>query len=165
MARMQTSGLDKLISDMQKIGEGTGKMANAMVGAAANEIKSAWRESAEKAWPHRNGNNRALRNTGDMIDSIGPTGPVRSLGDAVYQEISALGKDSNGTRNAEKAFVLNYGTSRIEPTHWVDEAEVAAGPRVQEKLEDLWGDYLETGKVPTITDTGSTSGGITTTVK
>lgn len=156
MARMETSGLDKLISDMQKLGEGSGKIARAMVSAAANEIRSAWQESIEK---------HGLIETGAMFESIGVSGPVKSMGTALYQEVYPIGKDSKGTRNAEKAFVLNYGTSRIKPTHVVDEAEEAAGPRVQEKLEEIWGDYLETGKVPNIVDTGSTSGGITKTVK
>ena len=156
MARIDTDGLDDLINEMTRMGESGKDVAKVMVAAAGAEIRSAWRESAEE---HR------LRKTGAMIDSIGPTGPVQSLGDAVYQDISALGKDSKGTRNAEKAFILNYGTSRMKPTHWVDEAEAAAGPRVQEKLEEIWGQFLETGKVPVVPDTGSASGGITKTVK
>jgi len=156
MARIDTEGMDDLISEMTRMGELSGEVAKVMAAAAGAEIRGAWRESAEA---HR------LRKTGAMIESIGFPGPVQKIGDTVYQDVTAMGKDSKGTRNAEKAFVLNYGTSRIRPTHWVDEAEAAAGPRVQEKLEKIWGDFLETGKVPAVIDPGSTESGITKTIK
>lgn len=156
MARMNTDGLDDLISEMQRMGEDGGDVARAMVAAAGIEIRDAWKESAER---------HQLIDTGAMIDSIGFPGPVQKIGDAFYQDVFPQGKDRKGTRNAEKAFILNYGSSRIRPTHWVDEAEAEAEPKVQERLEQIWGEFLETGKVPDIIDPGGMSGGITKTTK
>ena len=149
MANMDTSGLDELIRDMQRMGEDASEVAQAMVREAASVIRDAWKESAEK---------HGLIDTGAMIESIGYPGPVARIGDALYRDVYPLGKDRKGTRNAEKAFVLNYGTSRILPTYWVDEAEDAAAPRVQERLEKIWNDYLETGKIPVTADGGSAGG-------
>ena len=146
MARFDTSGLDDLIRDMTRRGESSGPMAEAMVAAATVEIKAAWRESAEA---HK------LRKTGDMIDAIGVPGPVMKIGDAFAQDIYPQGKDRKGVRNAEKAFILHYGKHGYEPTYWVDDADAASAPKVQARLEAMWADYLETGVVPVVADTGS----------
>ena len=155
---LSTTGLDQLIADMNRLGEGSGEMAEAMVNAAVREIKAAWVKSAEA---------HGLRDTGAMIASIGFPEPVQSMGGILYRDVYPQGKDRKGTRNAEKAFILNYGTSRIRPTYWVDEADAAAGPALQRRLEDMWGEYLDTGKVPPVSDDGggSAGGGITTIIE
>lgn len=139
MAGFDTSGLDGLISEMQRLGEDTGPVAVAMVNAAVEEIRDAWKASAEK---------HGLRDTGDMINSIGFPQPVQKLANSVFRDVYPLGKDRKGVRNAEKAFVLHYGSSRIKPTYWVDDAEDSCAEAVQERLEGIWGAYLETGEVP-----------------
>ena len=158
MARFDTSGLDETIREMQRMGQDSGEVAKAMVNAAVIEIRDAWKKSAE---------DHGLRDTGAMIESIGFPAPVQDAGGILYRDVYQQGVDRKGTRNAEKAFVLHYGTSRVKPTYWVDDADAAAGPKVQERLEGIWGEFLETGKVPNIIDpgSGSTGGGITTTIK
>lgn len=153
MARFDTTGLDDLISDMQRLGQGSGAVAEAMVSAAAAEIRSAWRESAE-AHGHRD--------TGAMIESIGFPFPVQNMGGILYRDIYPQGKDSKGVRNAEKAFILNYGSSRIRPSYWVDEADEKSAPRIQEKLEKMWAEFLDTGRVSKPDDTADAAdaGGI-----
>ena len=156
MARFDTSGLDDLIREMQKMGETSGPVAEVMVTAAVQEIKEAWRESAEA---------HHLRKTGDMIESIGYPEPARRIGDVIARDVYPQGKDRKGVRNTEKAFINHYGTTRQKPTYWVDDADEISGPRVQARLEAIWGEYLKTGKVPTIPDAADDSGGITKTVK
>lgn len=141
MARFDTTGLQPLIDDMRRLGETAGQVAEAMTLAAAQEVAAAWRESAEK---------HELRDTGAMIDSIGFPWGVEKIGDALAVDVYPQGKDASGTRNAEKAFVLHYGTSRVKPTYWVDDADAISGPRVQARLESIWAEYLETGRVPQI---------------
>lgn len=151
MARFESQGMDKLIADMRRLGETSGDMAKAMVNAAVIEIRDAWRQSAEQ---------HELRDTGALIESIGFPNPVREINGVLERDVYPQGKDSKGTRNAEKAFVLHYGTSRIRATHWVDDADEMSGPKVDAKLKEMWGEYLETGHVPDIpeTDAGKGSG-------
>ena len=173
MARFDTSGLDDLIREMRRMGQDSGAVAEAMVNAAVIEIRDAWRESAEE---------HGLRDTGAMIESIGFNGPVKSIGDALYQDVYPQGKDDKGVRNVEKAFLLHYGTGSavgrvrakdhrstggLKATYWVDDADEKSGQRVQRRLEEMWGEFLETGKVPAVTDAGggSAGGGITKTLK
>lgn len=153
MARFESRGMDKLIADMRRLGETSGDMAKAMVNAAVIEIRDAWRESAEQ---------HELRDTGAMIESIGFPGPVKEVNGALERDVYPQGKDAKGKRNAEKAFLLHYGTSRIKATHWVDDADDMSGPKVDARLEEMWGEFLETGRVPDIPDTDAGSGsGIT----
>ena len=152
-ARFDTSGLDDLVDDMRRMGQDSGEVAEAMVNAAVIEIRDAWRQSAE---------DHELRDTGAMIESIGFPQPVQNVAGVLQRDVYPQGKDAKGVRNAEKAFVLNYGTSKIRPTYWVDNADEAAGPKVQARLEKIWDEYLETGKVPNIPDGGASGGGITT---
>ena len=158
MARFDTSGLDDLVREMRRMGQDSGKVAEAMVQAAAIEIREAWKEAAEE---------HGLRDTGAMIESIGFNGPVKSIGNALYQDVYPQGKDEKGVRNAEKAFILHYGTTRRPGTYWVDDADEKSGQRVQRRLEEMWGEFLETGKVPSVADTGggASGSGITKTIK
>lgn len=149
MARLNTSGLDKLIDEMGRMGQLTGPVAEAMITEAANVTRDAWREAAEE---------HGLRDTGDMINSIGYPVSIIHLGAALARDIYPQGKDSKGVRNAEKAFILHYGKHGFPATYWVDDAEAKAGPRIQERLEDMWAEFNETGKVPQVSNNGAGSG-------
>lgn len=157
MARFDAPGLDSLIKEMERMGQASGEVAESMVNAAVSVIRDEWKDSAER---------HGLRDTGAMIDSIGFPGPVQNVGGTLFRDVYPQGVDGKGTRNAEKAFILNYGKHNQEPTYWVDEADAAAGPKVQARLEEIWAEFLETGRPPIIPDPGGSSGsGVTKTIK
>lgn len=134
MARFDTSGLDDVLNDMKHLGELTGPTADKMLMAGAEQVKKAWKASAEK---HHH------RDTGDMIDSIGyPRKPMTVYGVRAI-DIYPQGKDHKGVRNAEKAFILHYGTKRIPGSHWVDDADEMAGPLVEQAMTEIWDDHLK----------------------
>jgi len=134
MARFRTEGLDELIEDMNAMELTTSELAYEMLFAGADEVKKAWKKSAEK---HRH------RDTGDMINSINYSRRVRKIGDLKEVDIYPQGKDRKGVRNAEKAFVLHYGTSKLPASHWVDDADEMAGPMVEERLTKMFDEWLE----------------------
>lgn len=118
MASLSTSGLDELIDKLEKVGQGMNEpLIDAMLQAGAEEVKKAWKKTADKY---------DLRNNGDMIESIDYSQKPKSLGAAKYIDIYPQGTDRRGERNAEKAFLLHYGWSSFQGTHWVDEAEEIA---------------------------------------
>lgn len=153
MARFETTGLDELVEDMKRMGELSGETADKMLLAAAEEVKGAWKETAERF---------NFRDTGDMIESIGFKGSPRTAGDVRMMDIYPQGKDSKGVRNAEKAFILHYGTSGsssksaqrqrrkkdkrpgpgIPATHWVDSADLLSGPRVMNAMTKIWDEHI-----------------------
>ena len=133
MARFDTTGIQDMISAMERMGQDVGPVAEEMVDAAVGEIQNAWRASAD-AHGHRD--------TGAMIESIGfGPGPVRA-GGILYRDVYPQGKDSKGTRNAEKAFILHYGCKRFPGSYWVDEADEKAAEPAQAKIEAIWDRFL-----------------------
>lgn len=134
MARFSTTGLDELIADMRRLGEESGQLADEMLAAMAAEVQAAWKEAAEEA---------GLRATGDMINSIGFKRKPQTVNESKFIDVYPLGKDSKGVRNAEKAFIQHYGTSRISSTYFVDRADDLSGPTVQHVAEAKWDEYLK----------------------
>ena len=114
MARFDTSGIDEIINEMKNLGELIGPTADRMLVAGAEEVKKAWKSAAEM---------HGLRDTGDMINSIGFAKTPKEVSGIKQIDIYPQGKDRKGVRNAEKAFILHYGTKHIKATHWVDDAD------------------------------------------
>lgn len=136
MARFDTTGIEQIIGEMQRMGQDIGPVAEEMCMAAVEEIRDAWKRSADA---------HGLRDTGAMIESIsfGPA-PVRA-GSILYNDVYPQGKDAKGTRNAEKAFILHYGTSRIPATYWVDQADKESEGPVEARITEIWDRFLGSG--------------------
>lgn len=133
MAQFDTTGLDELINQMQRLGQDEGPVAEEMVNAASDIIVEEWKASCAAHGHIR---------TGAMMGAIKPgPGPKRS-GGAVFRDIYPKGSDANGTRNAEKAFILNYGCSRFPGSYWVEEAEDNASGPAQEACEEIWERFI-----------------------
>ncbi len=151
MARFETEGLDEIVESMKKQGELAGEVANKMLLAAAEDVKQAWRQEAER---------RQFRDSGEMINSIDFKGSPKTVADVKTIDIYPQGKDKRGVRNAEKAFILHWGTTGaraqkkrlkkkkfsgpgIPRTLWVDEADKESGLRVMETYTRIWDDFLK----------------------
>lgn len=133
MAKLDTTGLDAVVDELRRLGEGAGDVCERMIDAGAEEVRKAWRNVAEA---------RGHRDTGAMIESIDTAAPDKRNPNALYREIYPQGKDSKGVRNAEKAYILHYGTTHIRADYWVDEAEAQAeGPAMAAMLA-IWDDFL-----------------------
>lgn len=145
MARFDTSGLDGIISEMEQEGELVGETADEMLMAGAEQVKIAWKRSAEM---HKH------KDTGEMIASIGYARRPKNINGNKSIDIYPHGKASSGTyrpklahgrhgksiplTNAAKAFITHYGTSRIPGSHWVDDADAMAGPLVEQAMREIW---------------------------
>ncbi len=137
MAQFSTDGIDSIAEEMAWMGEAAGEVADEMLLAGAEEVKRAWKETAER---------HGYRETGDMIESIrADKAPKSDANDVRRISVYPRGEDRKGVRNAEKAFLLHYGTSKIHGSHWVDEADQDAGPMVQDVFEKIWDRHLKGG--------------------
>lgn len=137
MAQFSTDGIDSIAEEMAWMGEAAGEVADEMLLAGAEEVKRAWQETAER---------HGYRETGDMIESIrADKAPKSDANDVRRISVYPRGEDRKGVRNAEKAFLLHYGTSKIHGSHWVDEADQDAGPMVQDVFEKIWDRHLKGG--------------------
>ena len=133
MALFNGEGFDELLADLKQHGDLVSTAAPDMLQAGAAVVSDAWRDAIRA---------HDLIDTGDMIDSVGPSDVVNTSSEkkiAVYPH----GRDRKGIRNAEKAFINHYGASRRKATHFVDDAETKAeGPAV-DAMAAVWFDKLE----------------------
>jgi hypothetical protein len=134
MASIKYEGLDEVMASMKSHGELVGKVADKMLMAGAEEVKKAWAASARK---------HDHKDTGDMIKSIDYSRSPKTAKDIRTIDIYPQGKDRKGIRNAEKAFILHYGTSSIKGSHWVDDAEAMAEEDVIRVYEQIWDEHLK----------------------
>lgn len=134
MARFEMEGFDELLADMKRLGELSGDVADEMLMAGAEQVKKAWKDSALR---------HGHKDTGDMIDSIGYKGKPKNAGDVKAIDIYPQGKDRKGVRNAEKAFILEYGTKNKPGSQWVTDADSHSGPLVMEAMTAIWDKHLE----------------------
>ena len=134
MARFDMSGLDETIRELRRLGEESGPVAVAMLQAGAEEVKKAWRQAAEQ---------NDLVDTGDMLESIGYAKQPVDIGGALAIDIYPQGRDRKGVRNAEKAFVLHYGTSKMDPSRWVDDADRYSEETVVPAMREIWDDFIK----------------------
>lgn len=140
MARFDTSGLQDVLDEMTRLGETTGPVAEEMILVGAEEVRKAWDRSAREHGYYEGGGKYA---TGDMINAIGyPRKPTR-IGAALEMDICPQGKNRRGRQNAEVAFVLHYGTSKMKGSRWVDDADRYSGETVVPAMQEIWDDYIK----------------------
>ena len=141
MARFDMSGLDETIREMTRLGQQSGEAAKAMLQAGAEKVKTAWRRATEE---------HGLVDTGDMLESIGFAREPKAVGDMLSIDIYPQGTDRKGVRNAEKAFILHYGTTRHPATHFIDDADAYSEAEAVPAMEAIWDEYVSTGTVPRV---------------
>ena len=132
MATFNVTGMEAVLRDMARMDQQTGRVADEMLLAAAGVMTESWRTAIQS---------HGLIDTGAMYRAVGPTRPVtkggvRSL--TVYPQ----GKDSTGTRNAEKAFVANFGRMHQDATHFADEAERKGEEPAQSAMLAVWDVFI-----------------------
>ena len=138
MAKFLISGTEQMMRDFRKLGQMGESAAVAIVQAAADEVVGQWKDTAERM---------GHVDTGSMVRGIKATAAAAD-GSGVASEVYPRGKDRRGTRNATKAFILNYGSSRIPPSHWVEVANRDAEPVATGLMASMWASFVETGNVP-----------------
>lgn len=135
MARFDTSGLDPAVRYLEKMEMTTGALADSMLIAGAKAVQEAWREAAER---------HGHRLTGQLIESIGYPRKPRTVGDVRSIDIYPQGTDDKGVRNAEKAFVLHYGSRSRPGSRWIDTADAISGETAVPAMLKVFDDYMRT---------------------
>lgn len=125
---MTFSGTEEIMDELFAESEKLEQRAAEMLGKAGEVVVKAWREAIES---------HGHVDTGDMRDSV-RAGAIKKSGDAYVSSIYPHGRDRKRQSNAEKAFVLHYGTSKIKGDHFVDDAEAAAEDAAEAAMEEIW---------------------------
>ena len=139
MARLKTDGLDDIVRQFNQLADKGAAVQTAMLTAGAEEMVDAWTAAIDEAGHVK---------TGSMRDSVGYQG-IQG-GDEKYVDVGASGEDEKGRSNVYKSFVLNHGWSKKAGSHFVDKAERAGEAPATKAMEEIWGRFIETGEVPTV---------------
>ena len=123
MARLDVTGMQEAIRELQRLGEGVSGIADEMLQAAGQVVAQGWQYSAAKHGHIR---------TGAMYDSI-KAGKPKTIGGVRSIIVSPTGTDGKDrkkpVRNQEKAYVLHFGRTNMTGSGWVNKAEeTSAGP-------------------------------------
>lgn len=133
MARFEIQGMDETIAEMKRMGETTGPTTDRMLLAGAEEMKTAW-VNAINRYDHVD--------TGAMRRSVGYAKKPKEIFGGKALDVYPRGKDKQGTRNAEKAFVLHYGRKNMTASHFVDAAETEGEPRATAAMVRVWDEHM-----------------------
>jgi len=128
MARMEFSGVEEVMNQLFAESERLERKATEMLGEAGQVVVKAWQDAI---------GDHGHVDTGDMKNSVRASA-VKKTGEAYTSSIYPHGRDRKKQSNAEKAFVLHYGTSRIRGDHFVDDAEERASEAAERAMEEIW---------------------------
>lgn len=145
MATITTTGFSNLLKDLEGLGEDVDAMAADMLDAGSDVAVEEWKkgiQNEEHKIVAKDGkgfvNKRGYVDTGDMVNSVG-----RTLKKGRTAEIYPQGKDRKGVRNAEKAFILHYGTSSFQGSRFVDGIEDKSAPEIAVAMGHVMDEYLK----------------------
>lgn len=131
MARFKVNGIDNVVKDWEKAAQESPELCRRMLDAGALEATSVLKKHIETA---------KLLDTKKMRDSVKPTKIRWELG-GYYCDVYPQGKDGKGVRNAEKAFVNNYGTTgkrKVPATHFFEHATEEMAKAVPDAMERVF---------------------------
>lgn len=128
MARMEFSGTEEMMDALFAESERLERKATEMLGEAGKVVVKAWQDVIEE---------HGHVDTGDMKNSVRAS-KIKKNGDAYTSSIYPHGRDRKRQSNAEKAFVLHYGTSKIQGDRFVDDAEDRASEAAEQAMEEVW---------------------------
>lgn len=141
MAEIITTMKSDVAAALAKQGEQMRKVAEMMLIAGAEELKREWVEVIDA---------HDFIDSGDMKSSVGYDAEKSLAGGKMEIDVYPFGKDYKGARNAQKAAMLHYGTSKIPMSRFVDEIESKADISAPRAMQAVLDEYNRTGNIPEI---------------
>ena len=130
MPELKYDGIKDVIKEMVALGERTGEGAHRMLHVAAERMKFEWIEMIDRY---------KFIASGEMREKVGYPRKPKEVEDVLSIDVYPQGKDSKtGVRNAEKAFILHYGRSNMNATHFVDHIVSSSSDEIEELMIQAW---------------------------
>lgn len=126
MAQFDIQGLNELAQQLDKLGR-IDKIAPMMLKEAAPILEEEVVAQSSKHWV-----------SGDMTNSIKPTGAIAGKNGGYYICVRPTGTDQKGVRNMEKAAYLEFGVRGRPATPIITTAVLNAEPAVLQKLQEVF---------------------------
>lgn len=134
MPELKYDGIKDVIKEMAELGERTGEGAHRMLRVAAERMKFEWIEMIDRY---------KFIASGEMREKVGYPRKPKEVEDVLSIDVYPQGKDSKtGVRNAEKAFILHYGRSNMNATHFVDHIVSSSSDEIEQLMIQTWRDFV-----------------------
>lgn len=134
MATMECSGLDELILSMTEIAEIPNSVQDEMLNAQADVAVKAQKSKAQAYGIHR---------TGVTLGSI-KKGKPKAGKDGRMIIVQPKGKNADGNRNAEVAFVNEYGKRGQTARPFIRDANEQSAAEATEAARKIYNNWLKT---------------------
>ena len=129
MAQFETNGLDSLMTSLMRFSADIeNDLTQLMLDEAAKVTVEDWKQGIES---------HGHVDTGKMKKSVRASKKGKNA-----RVVYPRGKDKKGVRNAEKSFILHYGSSKLRGDRFVDDIEDKAHIDALDKMEEVYNDYL-----------------------
>ena len=129
MADFNVTGLDDVMKEMMSHQQAAEAAIPEMLNAGADILIKTQKGEIQSM---------KLVDTGDMMKSI-KGGKIKKDKDGnSYIDVYPKGKDRKGVRNAEKAFIAEYGTSKLPARPWMRTANAKCSDEITEKEKEIW---------------------------
>lgn len=134
MAGIRFEGIDDLIADIEKVAELPDDVMDEMLDAEAEIVTKAHKKELES---------RGMRQSGQLIASVGAANKKVS-GFSHSIDIYPQGTRSNGVRNAEVGFILEYGAPKkhIPASNWMEHANETCTDEAVNAAAAVYDDFL-----------------------
>lgn len=126
MAQFNVQGFDELIKELEQLGK-FDEIAPKMLEEAVPILE---KEVVKQASKHQE--------SGDMMESIKPTGATAGKSGGYYICVRPTGKDRKGIRNMEKMAWLEFGVHGRPATPVLKTAVLNAEPQVIKKMQEVF---------------------------
>jgi hypothetical protein len=147
MAKFSFNGMDEISASFEQLANLTDEDKMSVIMPGAKVLLQRQREKIESLFVQRTGD---LANSLTIEEKSGENGPYAWIFPKGKHRGSSTGKRkgkrrSNGKysgTNAEVAYILEYGSPRINATHWLENANEEAEDEVIAAQQEAWSDLI-----------------------
>ena len=132
MADFNVTGLDDVMKEMMSHQQAAETAIPEMLNAGADILVKAQKAEMESM------KIRQQKNGGDTIKSIKASKIKKDKDGNSYIDVSPQGKNRRGGRNADVAFVNEYGKSNQDARPWMRTANAKCSDEITEKEKEIW---------------------------
>ena len=133
MGRLEINGIDALMSDFAALAELPNSVVEDILNAEADVIEKAQKKTAKRM---------GVYDTGITAESIKRT-KVKKVGSESFLSVYPQGKNERGDRNAEVAFVNEYGKEGQPARPFIRTANEEAGDEAVQDGEKVYHKFLD----------------------
>lgn len=147
MAGLKINGIDSIISDFEKLAKVDDETAYSILEAGAEALRTVWQAVIRRmglmdpVMPQLIYSLQISRKKGKngVLVRLGPRGKRKNNKKASKRKKGGTYANTND----EVGYVLEYGSPRIKPRHWMETGNEEGGDACTEAMQEAWNEHLD----------------------